>query len=194
MKSGNGYIQGYNCQAAVDANVIAHNVADGIATPNLITELTILGNSIYANGELGIDLSNDGPTPNDPGDGDSGPNDVLNTPILTAVAAAGANIDITYDVDLPAGTYRVEFFRNPSGTDAPQTGEGEQFAGFEVGAGGGEGQKGLFVDGLVSDRVEDGRPVRFVDCPSEVDRVGQVRGGDVRVLARHVGEQPSDRD
>ena len=37
--------------------------------------------SIHSNGGLGIDLSANGVTPNDPGDGDAGPNDLLNFPL-----------------------------------------------------------------------------------------------------------------
>ena len=54
--------------AANQANVIAFNAADGVyvfgsgATGN-----TIQRNSIYGNGDLGIDLGDGGVTPNDPG-------------------------------------------------------------------------------------------------------------------------------
>jgi CSLREA domain-containing protein len=49
----------------------------------------ITRNSTYANGRLGIDLNGypndapDGVTPNDPGDADTGPNDLLNFPVIT---------------------------------------------------------------------------------------------------------------
>jgi hypothetical protein len=42
------------------------------------------GNDMY-NGGLAIDLGNDGFTPNDPGDLDSGPNGLLNYPVITAI-------------------------------------------------------------------------------------------------------------
>ena len=35
---------------------------------------------MYSNGGLGIDLGGDGITPNDSGDEDSGPNDLMNSP------------------------------------------------------------------------------------------------------------------
>jgi hypothetical protein len=46
---------------------------------------TISGNRIYGNGQLGIDLGADGVTPNDPGDTDTGPNDLVNYPVFDSV-------------------------------------------------------------------------------------------------------------
>src|SRR5262249_51352718 len=66
------------------ANVIAFNLGNGVgigtAFPN---GNAILGNSIFSNGKLGIDLGLDGVTPNDPCDGDSGANKLQNHPVLT---------------------------------------------------------------------------------------------------------------
>src|SRR5262249_32713509 len=50
----------------------------------------ILGNSLFANGGLGIDLGDDGVTPNDAA-GHNGPNHFQNFPILTQVVANGNN-------------------------------------------------------------------------------------------------------
>ncbi|MDO1511840.1 Calx-beta domain-containing protein [Maribacter confluentis] len=59
----------------------------------------ITQNSIYANGtmvpSLGIDLDMDGVTLNDSADGDSGPNDLENFPILSGVYVAGSNLVVT---------------------------------------------------------------------------------------------------
>ena len=49
--------------------------------------ITIVPTEIYGNGDLPIDLKNDGPTPNDPDDVDSGPNGVLNYPVITGTSA-----------------------------------------------------------------------------------------------------------
>ena len=98
---------------------------------------TILQNT-FTNTHTAIDLAEDldgniipevkaGPTVNDAGDADSGPNDYLNTPIIHSVDAATGLI--TYSLDVPAGTYRVEFFRNPA---YKQYGQGEVYAGFDT--------------------------------------------------------------
>jgi hypothetical protein len=46
-------------------------------------------NRIHSNAGLGIDLGNDGMTPNDSGDLDAGPNDLLNFPVLTSAGSHG---------------------------------------------------------------------------------------------------------
>src|SRR5207249_4222983 len=68
-------------------NVIAYNRNIGVGVGNFVTgvpaiENSILGNSIFANGQLGIDLApGSGVTPNDPGDADTGPNNLQNFPV-----------------------------------------------------------------------------------------------------------------
>ena len=87
----------------------------------------ILANSIFSNDSLGIDLSDDGATANDGGDGDSGPNDLLNFPVIALATELAGTVDVEFDLDVPAGTYRVEFFANQSGADPTGNGEGEEF-------------------------------------------------------------------
>ena len=89
---------------------------------------SILANTIHSNGGLGIDLNNDGVTANDAGDGDTGQNDFMNYPVLTSAVESGGNVTVTFDLDVPAGTYRVEFFDNTA-ADGSGYGEGETFLG-----------------------------------------------------------------
>ena len=49
---------------------------------------TISGNSIYANGGLGIDLGNDGVTPNNPAGSPTGPNRLQPYPVLNSATPA----------------------------------------------------------------------------------------------------------
>ncbi len=117
-----------------EGNLIAFNQGDGV---NLAVgeRNRILGNTIFANEELGIDLLPEGPTPNDPGDPDSGPNRLQNTPIITTTAIAGGmQVDGILD-SLPGRTYRLEFFDNPQ----YHTYQGERFLGSRDVTTGGDG-------------------------------------------------------
>ncbi|MDA1053413.1 MAG: Ig-like domain-containing protein [Planctomycetota bacterium] len=109
-------------------NVIANNQF-GIIVGSTANDSSIQGNSIFNNSGMGIDLTNDGPTANDAEDADSGANELLNFPVLTNVFQNGANLDIDFEADLPAGNYRIEFFDNASGVDTSGFGEGETFVG-----------------------------------------------------------------
>lgn len=67
------------------SNVISDNDGSGVSIyGDDATGNRILSNSIFSNGGLGIDLGDDGPTANDPGDTDTGPNDLQNKPVLTS--------------------------------------------------------------------------------------------------------------
>jgi hypothetical protein len=110
--------------AAVGAgNIIAHNGLDGVAV-GLSDRNAILGNSIFANGRLGIDLfGNVGVTPNDTGDTDAGANNLQNFPVLRSVETNGSQTTIHGTLDsTPGGTFTVQFFAN----DMPDpSGQGE---------------------------------------------------------------------
>ena len=96
-----------------EGNVIAFNGGSGIGIWDPTTDgNTILGNSIYRNHGLGIDIGDDGITPNDPGDGDSGPNNEINTPVFTTVSHSlgSTTVDFEFDWSGAAKTYRIEFF------------------------------------------------------------------------------------
>jgi uncharacterized repeat protein (TIGR01451 family) len=110
-----------------------NDTAAAPATANTITE-----NHISGNAGLGIDLDvrvvvagsvGDGVTANDGGDGDTGPNDLLNYPVTTTATETAGTITVDFDLDTnTASYYRVEFFKNPSGADGSGNGEGESYA------------------------------------------------------------------
>lgn len=138
-----------------DGNVIAFNtdVGVGLADPTLLQriirneihsngvgvwirttfagwpeQIPISRNQIHDNIDLGIDLWPQGVTPNDPGDGDAGPNTLLNFPVLTSVST-------TMAVGNACPNCRIEVFLadgDPSGH-----GEGEVFLDFGTADGAG---------------------------------------------------------
>jgi parallel beta-helix repeat protein len=93
----------------------------------------ILGNSIFSNAGLGIDLEFDGDPnciePNDHCDMDTGPNDLQNYPVLTSAHSGGGSTTIQGSLDsAPNTTFRVEFFANAQ-CDPFGNGEGQTFIG-----------------------------------------------------------------
>ena len=111
------------------ANFISGNGTAGVAIYNPgTTGNRISGNSITGNGGLGIDIGGDGVTANDAGDGDTGPNNLQNFPVLTA-AVLGTTTTVTGTLNSTASTtFRIEFFANATG-DASGNGEGQNFIG-----------------------------------------------------------------
>jgi len=115
-------------------NVIAGNAGAGVAVvaaPLPSVSKAVLGNSIYANGGLGIDLEDDGITLNDPADPDTGANQHQNYPVLTsAVAGSGTVVDGWLNSS-PHSGFRIEFFASDS-CDPSGYGEGAQLLGSAV--------------------------------------------------------------
>jgi hypothetical protein len=91
---------------------------------------SVLGNSIYNNVGLAIDLGpDDGVTANG-FNGNVGPNDYEDFPVLGTAVALGSSTLVTGIVQGPPGsTIRVEFFSDPT-ADASGHGQGKTFLGF----------------------------------------------------------------
>ncbi len=84
----------------------------------------ILRNSIFSNSGLGIDLGNDGPTPNDARDPDKGPNALQNKPVLTSAKTVSGITTIKGNLNSARNLhFLVQFYSNPSGN------EGKKFIG-----------------------------------------------------------------
>jgi trimeric autotransporter adhesin len=77
------------------ANTIAFNGGDGVMIngSNTVSN-SILSNSIFSNGSLGIDLVDAGITPNDSGDADTGANNLQNYPVITSAKKASGQTTI----------------------------------------------------------------------------------------------------
>lgn len=109
-------------------NRIAFSRQAGVVLPTAGAGNAILGNRFYGQRFQGIDLLRDGPTPNDPGDPDDGPNRLQNTPVLTAVSEDGQALIIDYAVDSDPGAadygtdgLLVEFYATDADGDEGQT-------------------------------------------------------------------------
>ncbi len=91
--------------AHLSANTIAHNAGTGVVVFGAASGNRIVGNSIFANGGLGIDLGFDGVTPNDEGDTDSGANAKQNFPVITDVSSAGGITTVTGTIEGVPGPF-----------------------------------------------------------------------------------------
>jgi uncharacterized repeat protein (TIGR01451 family) len=113
------------------ANLIAFNAGPGVAVSggNVPTGNQIIGNAIFANGALGIDLNSDGVTANDAGDADTGPNNLQNFPVLTSATPSGGNTVVQGMLQSTIlTTFNIQFFANLS-CDLSGNGEGQIFLG-----------------------------------------------------------------
>jgi len=119
--------------ASIFDNLIGNNGNDGVTAVDAGTTAAIYANEIVNNTDIGIDVVSNGVSPNDVGDADAGPNDLLNFPVLTEVRSDGTTsieIDFTLDVpNNPTHGYRIDFFKNTA-ADSSGHGEGEIHLGF----------------------------------------------------------------
>lgn len=118
--------------AAGAGNVIAGNEAAGIVLRDG-TGNAISGNSIFSNAGLGIDLLGDAVTLNDPGDSDTGPNNLQNFPVLASADVVAGRLVVQGTIDTPSPqTVVIELFANAvpvPGGDPSGYGEGAVFLG-----------------------------------------------------------------
>jgi trimeric autotransporter adhesin len=112
-------------------NVIANNGVGVLITtvrnqPGVPQGNQVLGNSIFSNTSLGIDLGATGVTANDNLDADTGPNQLQNYPVITSVV--GSQIFGSLH-STPGSVFRLEFFSNTA-RDPSGFGEGQTYLGF----------------------------------------------------------------
>jgi len=114
IQSSNNYIEGLTITGFSDNGIEVTGVSS--------TGNTLTNNLIYGNGLLGINLGDDSVTANDPGDSDSGPNDLLNFPEVDSVYM---NPDSTFSVyGTAADSAIIEFFvAHPAGDTAHPAGD-----------------------------------------------------------------------
>jgi hypothetical protein len=103
-------------------NVIAFNGGDGIELVNDNMGSLFSRNRIFSNEALGIDLNDDGVTPNDSLDADVGPNELQNFPVLGSAVTAGGTTTVNGHLSsTPSQQFTLEFFSNPPGGDEGKT-------------------------------------------------------------------------
>jgi len=111
------------------ANTIACNCGGGVQFAFGPNHWPILGNSIHSNRGLGISLGGGTPTENDPGDGDTGANDLQNYPVIASAIVQGGTATVSGTLNsTPSTSFRIEFFASEI-CDASGHGEGQQFIG-----------------------------------------------------------------
>lgn len=97
-------------QTATDINMIRDNDGSGIVVAGGNGN-AMWGNVFLGNAGMSVDLGDDGPTPNDPGDLDSGPNRLQNHPVLGTVQQLGSEARVPYLLDsTPQRSFRIELY------------------------------------------------------------------------------------
>lgn len=110
----------------LQANTIRGNLRDGVVITGTSTGARLTQNRIFDNALTGIDLNDDGPSANDPGDVDGGANLTQNYPTLQYAVDNGTVTALLGTLDTTAGAYTVEVFE----IDAPSTfGQGQTYIG-----------------------------------------------------------------
>lgn len=107
-----------------EANLIAFNTAAGIIAATNVAGAAFdsRANLVHHNrgaGRANIDIGAAGPTPNDPGDADTGSNGVQNAPEIFAASQSGNQLTVTYrvDSDIANSAYplRIDFHADVAG-------------------------------------------------------------------------------
>ena len=132
--AGSNNLIGGSANGSFFGNTIAFNGSGIIVTGGAGSHGNLISrNSIYRNNGRGIDLGDDGVTPNDPNDADTGPNTLQNFPVIDLVTiitsprgASSAGVKGTLH-STPNSTFRLEFFTTSEGRDPAVTGMGELF-------------------------------------------------------------------
>jgi uncharacterized repeat protein (TIGR01451 family) len=168
---------GMTPSSAVSAgNTIAFNQT-GVSGDVLRYPNTVLGNSIYSNTGLGIEMYPAGVTPNDD---DANPdgfgNGSQNYPVLSSASLFGGNTTVRGTLNsTPNDTFRVEFFANDT-PDETRYGEGQTYLGAVTVTTGADGNADIsaMLGNAVSGQFISATATRPGYNTSEFSRVVQV--------------------
>lgn len=118
-------IEEYSSSIASNRNAILGNTISVVGLFNYSTfgtsnqGIDFFSEQIHTLSPLTVDLTNQGPTSNDAGDSDTGPNNYINNPVIKSAQQIGDQLTITYNLDAadsPTNLYRVEFYTNDEST------------------------------------------------------------------------------
>ena len=109
----------------------------GIVVTDENTDCSIRRNTIYGNTQLGIDLGNDGVTINDPGDSDTGPNDLLNYPEFNYAEGKLRDAEFTLIEGTACADCTIDLFAVGTAADPSEHGEAYEFIGSTTADGSG---------------------------------------------------------
>jgi hypothetical protein len=107
---------------------ISNNLGAGLFIDGT-AQVDVINGSLGGNGGLAIDLAPAGVTPNDPGDADSGPNELLNKPLIQSAIFDPATLMTTIVGSLaaaPSSSYEIHFYIS-NACDASGFGGGSRF-------------------------------------------------------------------
>jgi len=107
-------------QGPLELNYITGSTGRGVTIQGTGTGNAVVGNAIFNNAGLGIDLGADGVTPNDANDADSGSNGLQNFPVITSATSSTVSGTLT---STPNTTFTLQVFVNAT-CNASGFGEG----------------------------------------------------------------------
>ena len=112
-----------------EGNIIAYNGDRGIIVFGAGNTTPVVGNSIFNNQQIGIDLNADGFSPNDDGDADAGANLTQNFPALDQVLESGGETVISGTLNSTANsTFAIDLYSSPT-CDPSGNGQGKNYLG-----------------------------------------------------------------
>ncbi len=182
----------------VGDNTIWYNGQGGVLVLSNGQQNRIRSNSIYQNTGLGIDLDNNGVTPNDgAGDPDTGGNGLQNFPVITNIDFVAGTVDAAL-ISTANMQFDIDFFRSAQ-CDASGNGEGQTWLGTFTGTSSGGGTlvfthplnglvDGEFLTAVATDANNNSSEfstcAEIVGCPdADVDNDNDVDVADITLVA-----------
>ena len=117
-------------ETTMQGNIVAFNGGDGVSVIRS-QHTEVRSNSIHSNGGLGIDLNDDGATPNDIRDPDTGPNGYQNFPVIDMAQFNQSTFQLHVRGNFnstPSQRFRLDFYASAA-ADPSGFGEGQKYVG-----------------------------------------------------------------